>query len=151
MATYREVRTLNYSSRQIFELVAQVERYPEFLPLWKKVRVSHTEQNHSEQSVYYTDQTIQLGPVVKAFHTKTILKPYYRIQILSPEPMFRKFEINWFFKGDSEDKSKIEFTLDCVASSILLRPVFDITLQESAKTIITAFENRAKGLYGHLN
>jgi coenzyme Q-binding protein COQ10 len=151
MALHKEQRRLYYSPRQLFELVAQVERYPEFLPLWQDVRVSKVQQNNSEHPVYFTDQRIQLGPIYKSFRTQTTLIPFHSIHIVSSDPMFRKFAIDWFFKAEKEGGCKIQFTLDCIASSVLLRPVFDITLLEAAKSIVTAFEKRAGFIYGRLS
>lgn len=147
MAIHKERRRLRYSSQQLFELIAQVERYPEFLPLWQSACVSQVDQHDSERTVYVTDQVIQLGLLYKRFRTQTTLEPFRRIHIVSSDPLFRQFSIDWFFTAEKEEHCLIEFMLDCVASSILLRPVFDVVLMNTAQSIISAFENRAKIIY----
>ncbi len=147
MAVHRETRSLGYTPQQLFELIAEVERYPEFLPLWREVHVSKTRSQHTDPSVYFTDQTIQLGPFNKRFHTKTILEPFTSIHIDSSDALFRQFSINWLFSVKGDNRCSIEFSLDCVAASMLLRPVFDIALMESARSIVSTFENRARSLY----
>ena len=151
MAIHKEERRLCNSAQQLFELVAHVESYPEFLPLWHDVRVMKNQQNKSEHSVYITDQLIQLGPLFKRFRTQTTLVPFRSIHIISSDPMFQKFTIDWLFIAEKEGGCRIQFTLDCMASSVFLRPIFDITLLQAARSIITAFENRAKLIYGRLN
>lgn len=147
MAIHNERRKLCYTPEQIFELVAQVEHYPEFLPLWHSVCVSKKEQNNSGHSIYVTEQVIQLGPLFKRFRTKTILKPFHHIHIVSTDPLFRQFTIDWSFSSETENKCQIDFKLNCEASSLFLRPVFDIALLDTARSIVSAFENRARKIY----
>ena len=149
MAIHRERRRLCYSPQQIFELVAQVERYPEFLPLWHSVRVSHKEQTDSEHQVYVTDQVIKIGPLYKRFRTRTTLEAFRRIHVVSTDPLFRQFSIDWSFSSEKEDSCQIDFTLNCEASSFLLQPVFDVALLDTARSIVSAFENRARSIYDH--
>ncbi|RUM94184.1 MAG: hypothetical protein DSZ28_04490 [Thiothrix sp.] len=149
MAVHREIRSLGYTPQQLFELIAEVERYPEFLPLWREVHVSKTTSQNTESSVYFTDQTIRLGPFNKRFRTKTTLEPFSRIHIESSDALFHHFIIDWLFYEEENECCRINFSLDCLASSMLLRPVFDIALMESARSIVTTFENRARSLYGH--
>jgi coenzyme Q-binding protein COQ10 len=147
MAAHRETRNLGYSSRQLFELVSEVERYPEFIPLWREVSVSKTTSQAPDVDVYFTDQIIQLGPFSKRFRTKTLLKPFHNISINSSDSLFRQFSIDWLFTDKGNDSCRIDFSLNCVATSPLLRPVFDLALMESARSIVSTFESRAKSLY----
>ncbi len=165
MAIYKERRRLCYSPQQIFELVAQVERYPEFLPLWHYANIAREQQINSSHKVYVTDQVIQLGLVYKRFRTTTTLEANRHIHIVSSDPLFRKFSIDWYFspikesqdkklagkKGPSEKEggSQIDFILNCEASSILLRPVFEVVLMDTARSIVSSFENRARSIYEH--
>ncbi len=151
MAIHKEERRLCNSPQQLFELVAHVESYPEFLPLWHDAHVMKNQQNNLEHPVYITDQLIQFGSLYKRFRTQTTLVPFHSIRIISSDPMFKRFTIDWLFIAENEGGCRIQFTLDCMASSILLRPIFDIALLEAARSIITAFENRAKFIYGRLN
>ncbi|MBF0265418.1 MAG: hypothetical protein HQL46_09100 [Gammaproteobacteria bacterium] len=148
MPIHKEECKLNYSPEQLFKLVAEVERYPEFLAPWKDVEVSQKYQNRHGQTIYSTKQRIQLGPIYKQFYTQTTLIPFQSIHIVSTDPTFQKFAINWFFNTDVNNGCRIQFAIDCIASSILLRPVFDIALSEASKTIIRSFENRALLIYG---
>ena len=103
----------------------------------------------AEDYVYFTEQVIQLGPVRKRFRTKTKLWEFTRILVTSTDPLFRRFSIDWVFIEGEENSCKIEFSLDCEASSAFLRPMFDIALQEAGRSIVSAFEGRARDLYGY--
>ncbi len=132
MAIHKESRKLNYSPQQLFDIIADVERYPEFLPLWQEVKVSKNNHTDSEHFSYYTHQTIQLGPARKRFCTETHLYPFKRIHIQSSDP-----------------QCVIEFSLNCQAASLLLRPIFDMVLLQTAHSIVSAFERRARLIYGN--
>lgn len=147
MALHRETRSLGYTPQQLFDLIAEVERYPEFLPLWREVHVDKNTSKNTNSSVYFTDQIIQLGPFNKRFRTKTVLEPFTSIHVNSSDALFRQFSIDWLFRPEGDNGCKIEFSLDCVATSVFLRPVFDIALMESARSIVSTFENRARSLY----
>jgi hypothetical protein len=58
MLTRLTERLLPYSPEQLFDLAADVERYPRFLPWWIAARVKTREGN-----VYYTDQDLAFGPI----------------------------------------------------------------------------------------
>jgi coenzyme Q-binding protein COQ10 len=148
MAVHQETRRLGYSPQQLFELISEVEHYPEFLPLWREVRISRTASLEKGKSTYYTDQTIQIGPFTKRFQTKTLLDPYCSIHITSSDALFRQFSINWLLSEEKNSSSNVNFSLNCVAASPLLRPIFDLALMESARSIVSTFEHRAKMLYG---
>lgn len=149
MAIHKENRKLNYSAQQLFDIIADVERYPEFLPLWQEVHVSKLPRTTSEHYCYSTLQTIQLGPVKKRFCTETQLYPFKRIHIQSSDPLFQTFNMNWLFTPDNNNQCTIEFSLNCVAASLFLRPVFDAVLLQMAQSIVSAFENRAQFIYGN--
>lgn len=146
MAVYRETRLLPYTREQIFNLVADVEAYPEFLPTWHKVYVQRTQNGGAVES-YRTEQTLQLGPLKKRFRTSTRLEHPRRIDVTSNDPLFNHFSMQWGFSSQSASACLVEFSLRCEASSLLLRPVLEVLLGETAQGIIQAFEQRAHALY----
>src|SRR5512134_3430055 len=92
MTTHRETRLIAAKCDQVFELVADVERYPEFLSLWRRARVYHREED-----AYETFQEIGLGPIRERFRTRTELRPPRNIEVTSDDPLFEAFEILWAF------------------------------------------------------
>src|SRR5512134_3338248 len=86
MTTHCETRLIAASCDQVFELVADVERYPEFLSLWRCARVYHRDGD-----VYLTDQEIGLGPIRERFRTRTELWRPHRIEVTSDDPLFEAF------------------------------------------------------------
>ena len=146
MAYHQETRVLPYTQDQMFELVADVESYPAFLPLWREARIRRLTDD-PPFATYRTSQVIQLGPVHRRFNTETRMQRPTRIEISSDDPLFKRFSITWSFPPGSDDSCRVSFTLDCQAASRLMRPVFDLVLSESAHGIMRAFEGRARSLY----
>lgn len=147
MARHTETRRLPYSPQQLFELVADVEQYAAFIPLWREARISQQMQTPEGFEQYTTDQILQIGPFRKRFRTHTTLETFHKIHIASTDLLFKQFSIDWHFQAEKNEQCTIVFALNCVANSPLLRPAFDIAMMDAAQTIVTAFETRAKDKY----
>ena len=80
MTRHREERMVRTPRAVLFDIVADVERYPEFLPMWRQVRIRQRRGN-----TYYTDQEIGLGPIRERFMTRTVLAPPEAIEITSED------------------------------------------------------------------
>ena len=69
MPKYRVSAVLPYTREQLFDLAADVERYPDYLPWWAAARVRKRDGN-----VYCTDQVIRFGPLRQRFGSRTVLR-----------------------------------------------------------------------------
>lgn len=145
MAVHRERRKLPFTPEQIFDLVADVERYPDFLPLWHAASTSRSKQ---DDSLYFTEQTLQLGPVRKTFRTETSMQRPCRIRVTSNDPLFDEFVIQWLLEALPQHACRVDFSLRCKAASLILRPIIEVVLGEAAQGIVSAFERRAYAMYG---
>ena len=147
MAAHKERRLLFHEPEQIFDLVADVESYPDFLPLWRSATVRKS-LTGSQGAWYHTEQVIQLGPARKRFRTRTELHRPHRIEVSSSDPLFRQFTILWQFEPKPGRACLVDFSLRCTARSPLLQPIFELVLMDAARSIVTAFESRAGEVYG---
>jgi len=137
MTTHRETRFISASVDLVFDLVADVERYPEFLSLWRQARVYQREGD-----VYLTDQEIGLGPIRERFRTRTELSRPARIDVTSDDALFRAFHICWNFQPlRSGCRTSIALTWE-VRSRRLQRTI-DLLLPTVARTMVGAFQRRA--------
>ncbi len=116
--SHRENHVVAFSNERMFDLVADVERYPEFLPLMRKATIV---RRHA--SGYETEQTLALGPLSHRFRTRTELDMPRSIVVTSADRAFRRFDIRWSFTPTSEGCCRIDFTLDCEVRSIWLKPL----------------------------
>jgi coenzyme Q-binding protein COQ10 len=140
MTTHCETRLIAASCGQVFDLVADVERYPEFLSLWRRARVYHRDGD-----VYMTDQEIGLGPIRERFRTRTELRRPHRIEVSSEDPLFQSFQILWGFDPvRSQCRASIALTWE-MRSRRLQRGI-DLLLPTVARSMVAAFSRRADRL-----
>lgn len=146
VATYSDRRVMPYRAEQIFDLVADVERYPEFLSLWEEATIIDRGRN-----VYHTDQVVRLGLLRTRFRSKTVLSRPQHIEVISCDGLFRRFSIGWHFAKTAGGKScQVDCDLVWEVRSPLLHNILQFILAEAGQNIITAFEQRADALYGEM-
>lgn len=138
---YRERRVIAVSSEQMFDLVADVERYPEFLPLMRKARIVR-----SAADAYETQQTLAMGLLIYPFRTRTELNRPHAIRVTSADWAFRRFEIGWSFTPAPEGHCCVDFALDCEIRALWLNPFNDVLIAQMGLTMVDAFVQRARQL-----
>ena len=144
MPSFHESRTVRRSSAEMFELVADFERYPEFAPfcLAAKIRRRSTEPSGIETLI--ADMEVGYGSVRVKFATRDRLdRAKAAISIFSIDGPFRYFEAHWSFRDVPQGGSRITFTtryqFSNTAFDILLAPIFSRVVAGLAR----AFEKRA--------
>jgi coenzyme Q-binding protein COQ10 len=128
-----------YRREQLFDIAADVERYPEFLPWWIAARI-----NKREVAAYETDQILGLGPLRVRFGSKTKLTRPYRIDVTSNEPPFRQFKLSWIFEPQPDANCKVGLITVLEFRSRLLERLMGQVLPAAIADIIAAFEARAR-------
>ena len=139
MTTHTERRRISRPRETLFDLVADVERYPEFLPMWRTANIRDRRKN-----LYVTEQDVGFGPIRQRFMTRTLLNRPEVIEVTSDDPLFRKFVIRWRFH-DEGDACQVVIALDWRTRSFVLQHAIDAVLPQTARSMIQAFENRALG------
>ena len=140
MTLHSDSRIIPAPPDRVFDLVADVESYPEFLPLWREAKVVERQPN-----VYWTDQMVGLGPVHERFRTKTVLFRPVRIEVTSSDEMFSNFFITWDFSPAGRGcRASIALTWEMRASR--LQGAIDMLLPRAARTMVAAFQKRARDL-----
>ncbi len=142
MSTHTAASVIAAPRAVVFALVADVERYPEFLPMWKRVRIV---SRHADG--YETVQEIGLGPIRERFRTRTVLKPHDAIEVTSTDGLFKAFRIGWTF-ADRGTSAHVEIALRWEVRSRLLQAAIDHLLPTTARSMVEAFQRRASSL-GH--
>jgi coenzyme Q-binding protein COQ10 len=135
----RVERTLPYDRERLFDLAADVERYPEFLRWWLAARVWQRQGD-----TYYTEQTLGFGPVRARFRSKTVLRRPERIDVVSDEPPFRTFRLAWIFEPQPEVGCTVILSAELDFNSFLLERIVDHVLRRTIADIIRDFEARAR-------
>jgi coenzyme Q-binding protein COQ10 len=143
MPTHAEQRRLPYSAKQLFDLVADVKRYPEFLPWCVGARI-----RERTDKLLVADLLIGFRMVRERFTSRVVLSPYDRIDVAYSEGPFRYLTNHWVFLPQPDGGCVIDFFVDFEFRSRLLQKVIEMLFNEAVKRMVSAFETRARQLYG---
>ncbi len=143
MPAHSERRVLPYTAEQLFDLVAAVERYPEFLPWCKETRILAREGD-----VFHAEMTIGFKTVRQAFGSRVETARPHRIDVEPTRGPFRRMENRWRFADLPGGGCRVDFEVDFEFRSRLLRTLIGALFHEAARRMVAAFEARARALYG---
>jgi coenzyme Q-binding protein COQ10 len=132
-------RVLPHTAERLFDIAADVERYPEFLPWWVAARV-----RHRQGDVYQTDQVVSLGVLRRRFSSETVLRRPERIEVTSTDRLFRRFELVWAFDAAADEGCLVSLAVDLELRSRVMDALLGQTLAGTVDGIVSAFEARAR-------
>lgn len=146
MTSHSETRILPYSAPQIYGLVADVARYPEFLPWTAAARV-RTVTDRGDHQVMLADLVVSFKVFRESFGSRVLLWPDTRIDTSYIDGPFRHLESRWEFRP-AEGGCEVSFTVDFEFRNRLLQGAAGLFFNEAMQRIVGAFEARAKALFG---
>ncbi len=143
MPTHSEKRVLPYSPRQLYDLVADIERYPEFLPWCVAARIREREANR-----LVAEMVIGFKVFRERFVSRVKLDPDgRRIDVAYAEGPFKYLTNHWIFEEHPQGCT-IDFYVEFEFRSRLLQKVVQTLFHEAVRRMVRAFEVRARALYG---
>ena len=150
MPTHAEKRVLPHSSEQLFNLVADVEKYPEFLPwcLSVRIRSQETPEPYNGSSSMVADMIIGFKIFRERFTSHVNCQYPDRIDVTYSDGPFRYLNNHWVFKPIGEISCEIDFFVDFEFKSIILQKAIGLVFNEAVQKMVNAFETRANSLYG---
>ncbi|MCL4746938.1 MAG: type II toxin-antitoxin system RatA family toxin [Burkholderiaceae bacterium] len=142
MPTVHKSALLVHSSQQVYDIVRDVEAYPQFLP-WCGASIVH----ESSARHMLATLTIDFRGIRQSFSTVNELHEPHRITMTRRDGPFTRLDGSWHFRSLRRDACKVEFHLDYVFKSGLLGqalvPVFD----QIARSLVDAFARRADAVH----
>jgi coenzyme Q-binding protein COQ10 len=142
MPTHAEQRVLPYTPEQLFALVADIERYPEFLPWCTGARI-----RERQPRFVVADLIIGFKMFRERFTSHVTLDPPGKIDVTYAEGPFRYLNNHWMFETAPEG-CRIDFFVDFEFKSRLMQKVIEVLFGEAVRRMVGAFEKRARELYG---
>ncbi|WP_413204099.1 type II toxin-antitoxin system RatA family toxin [Rhodospirillum sp. A1_3_36] len=143
MPTHAEKRALPYTPEQMYDLVADIERYPEFLPWCLAARNKKREDN-----VVWSDLVIGFKMVRERFTSRVEFQPKERINVTYAEGPFKYLNNHWVFEPDGKGGVIVDFYVDFEFKSVFLQKIMGALFGEAVRLMVSSFEKRAKQLYG---
>ncbi|MDE0060524.1 MAG: type II toxin-antitoxin system RatA family toxin [Defluviicoccus sp.] len=142
MPSHAERRYAAYAPAQIYELVADVESYPAFLPWCTDCRIYSRADN-----VLHARLGVGFKVIRESFRSRVTLDPIERIDIAYLDGPFRHLDSRWKF-SPKDDGCLIDFFIDFEFRSLLLRKIMGPLFNEVVRRSVGAFVARADALYG---
>ncbi|WP_270935945.1 type II toxin-antitoxin system RatA family toxin [Falsiroseomonas oryzae] len=150
MPTHAEKKVLAYTPEQLFDMVADVRRYPEFLPWCVGARVISRTENE-----LIADLTIGFKMFRETFRSQVTLERPHHVHVRYLNGPFRYLNNHWRFNavapagGDGHGAAtEVDFFVDFEFKSRLLQAVIGTVFNEAVRLMVRAFERRAMILYG---
>lgn len=142
--SHTETRLLPYTPEQMFDLVADVARYPEFLPWCTGARI-----REQTEDMVLADMMIGFKMIREKFTSRVWLdRAAKRIEVEYISGPFRSLKNHWTFDEAPGGGCRVEFYLEFEFSSLMLQKLIGVLFHEAVRRMVAAFENRARQLYG---
>ena len=150
MPTHAETRVLPYTAQQMYDLVADVEAYPKFLPWTAAARVRKVTDQADGSRVMEADLVISFKVFRERFGSRVVLwDANKRIETEYLDGPFEYMRSNWAFRDLDDGGCEVAFDVDFAFRNRLLQGAAEIFFYEAMRRIVRAFETRAEVLHGH--
>lgn len=149
MLTHIEQKSLPYTPEQMFDLVAAVDKYKEFAPWCVASRINKRESDR----VFYADLVVGYKMFRERFSSKVILEPVTdtvpgSIHIEYLRGPLKHLTNHWQFIREPDGSCLIDFSVEFEFKNKALQGLSQVFFQEVIKRMVSAFEQRARDVYG---
>jgi coenzyme Q-binding protein COQ10 len=149
MPKFSSKRRVNHSASEMFDLVADVERYPEFVPLCRALKIRQRTSRPDGTEIVVADMTVSFKLVREAFTSKVTLdRPNLKILVEYLQGPFSNLENRWSFEPKSDGACDVGFFLAYEFRSRLLAMLMGTMFDTAFQRFAAAFEKRADAIYG---
>jgi len=147
MPKFETHRPVKHSPKQMYDLVADVEKYPEFLPLCEALTV-RSRKERDGKTLLIADMTVGYKAIRETFTTQVLLNPAEQaIDVKYIEGPFRYLDNRWRFEATG-DGCKVHFFIDYEFKNRLLGALMGSMFDRAFRMFAEAFETRADRVYG---
>jgi coenzyme Q-binding protein COQ10 len=144
MTSFTTKRRVRHSASDMFDLVADIEHYPEFVPLCRSIKVGPRVAKGEGIETLRSEMTVAYKMISETFVTRVTLdKSRLQIHVQYLEGPFRQLENRWTFRPLSEHASEVEFFISYEFKSRMLGLVMGSVFETAFRRFAEAFERRA--------
>lgn len=143
MPAINEVKTLPYSAQQMFDMVADVARYPEFLPWVVATRV----RSNSETEMI-ADMLVGFNALREKFTSRVVKNAPHSLTVHYIDGPLRDLDNSWKFTSLSETSCEVAFCVDFAFRNAIFEALAGQYFDRAFRRMVAAFEARAAVLYG---
>jgi coenzyme Q-binding protein COQ10 len=148
MPSFRTTRRVKHTPEEMFDLVADVEKYPLFLPLCEGLKVRSRTKQEGGRETLIADMSVGYKAIHETFTSKVKLdREKLKIMVAYLDGPFRALDNLWSFKPDGEG-CLVEFFISYEFKSRMLGMVMGAMFDRAFRKFASAFEKRAEVVYG---
>ena len=151
MPSFRTKRAVPHSAARMFDLVADVEQYPRFLPLCQSLQVRRRSTTPTGEEVLVADMQVGYKAIRESFVSRVTLdRAHHVILVEYIDGPFKSLENRWTFRDDPDTpgRSTIEFYISYEFKSRMLGLLMGSMFDGAFRKFAEAFEQRADEVYG---
>ncbi|MCG5237273.1 type II toxin-antitoxin system RatA family toxin [Xanthobacter oligotrophicus] len=149
MPSFSNARQVRHGARDMFDLVADVERYPEFVPLCQSLRVKRRMKSDDGVEILVADMTVAYKLIRETFTSRVTLdRPRLTIHVEYLDGPFSRLDNRWEFIGRGDDASEVKFFISYEFRSRTLAMLMGAMFEAAFRRFADAFEARADQVYG---
>ena len=149
MPKFSTTRRVRHAADKMFDLVADVERYPEFVPLCQSLRVHRRTESGEGIETVVADMTVAYKVMRETFTSRVTLdRPNLQILVEYLDGPFSRMENRWDFHPSSERTCEVEFFITYEFKSRMLGMLMGAMFEAAFRRFAQAFERRADAVYG---
>jgi coenzyme Q-binding protein COQ10 len=148
MPKFNTTRRVQHAATDMFDLVADVERYPDFVPLCRSLSIRKRAPGPDGTEVLTADMTVAYKLVRESFTSRVTLdRPNLRILVEYLEGPFSFLENRWVFRATGDRSCEIDFFISYEFKSRMLGMLMGSMFDLAFRRLTTAFEKRADEIY----
>ena len=149
MTRFSSKRRVLHSAQQMFDLVADMERYPEFVPLGQSLKIRQRIPKPDGTEVVVSDMTVSFKLVRETFTSQVTLdRANLKILVEYLRGPFSNLENRWTFEPQGDDACDVGFFLSYEFKSRMLALLMGSMFDTAFQRFSAAFEKRADAIYG---
>lgn len=150
MPTFRTQRHVRHTPEQMFALVADCEKYPEFLPLCQALKVRRRIPGGEGVETLIADMTVGYKQIRETFASRvTVDRPHLKIRVEYVDGPFSHLENRWRFEVDQQHSgARVDFFITYEFRSRTLGALMGAMFDRAFHQFAEAFEMRADAVYG---
>lgn len=150
MPQFSTKRRVRHTATDMFDLVADVEKYPQFVPLCSALAVKSRLSKGDDIVVLVADMTVAYKIVRETFSSRVMLdRPNQEILVEYLNGPFKRMQNRWTFHPVGEDTCDVEFFIEYEFRSRVLAMLMGAMFDAAFRKFSAAFEKRADEVYGH--
>ncbi|MDI4662895.1 type II toxin-antitoxin system RatA family toxin [Xanthobacter autotrophicus] len=149
MPSFSNARRVKHGARDMFDLVADVERYPEFVPLCQSLRIKRRMKSDEGVEILVADMTVAYKLIRETFTSRVTLdRPRLTIHVEYLDGPFSRLDNRWEFVGQGEGACEVKFFISYEFRSRALAMLMGAMFDAAFRRFADAFEARADQVYG---